>query len=51
MSRRRVCPACLAEDGIARMEWEVKACMACPRHRCMLLSKCPSCARHLCWRL
>jgi len=49
MSRRRVCPACLAEDGIARMEWEVKACMACPRHRCMLLSKCPSCARHLTW--
>lgn len=49
MLHRRVCPECLADDGVSRMEWEVKECVACPRHRCMLVTKCPSCERHLTW--
>jgi hypothetical protein len=49
ISGRRVCPGCLAEDGISRMEWEVKSNRACPRHRCLLVTRCPDCARWLAW--
>lgn len=50
LSVRRVCPACLADSGISCMAWEVKACVACPTHRCLLVSKCPGCDRDLTWK-
>lgn len=35
-----LCPACLAEYGVAFKMWDLKALKACPRHNTQMLSKC-----------
>lgn len=46
---RAVCPDCLRESGVSLIEWEVRACKACPRHKCWLVTKCPNCGHTLTW--
>ena len=40
----RFCPACLAADGIWRLEWRLPWTLSCPTHRVVLAHLCPSCA-------
>ncbi|NMG32544.1 hypothetical protein GO615_26995 [Aromatoleum evansii] len=44
-----VCPRCLAEDKHAyiRRSWMIGWLAACPRHRSVLTSRCPACAKDL----
>jgi len=47
--RPRICPACIREYGYHLPEWHLSAVIACCRHRCWLLDKCPRCHRALRW--
>lgn len=39
----RVCPRCLAEDGVRRLWWRLSLAAVCPIHHCLLLDVCPDC--------
>ena len=41
--RRRFCPLCLAENGILKIEWQVKEIEICDQHHVPLVSTCPIC--------
>lgn len=45
----RVCPSCIQEHGYCRMAWELSLCVACARHRCLLVDTCPVCSSALSW--
>lgn len=38
-----ICPPCLTEDGVWRIEWRHPWVTACRRHRVWLVSTCPTC--------
>ncbi len=46
---RRWCPDCLSEDGqthapvYERLLWSIQHVNICPRHRCSLVARCPTC--------
>lgn len=44
-----LCLACIDEYGYIRSFWDLKMVVACPRHRCWLLEKCPSCNNTITW--
>jgi hypothetical protein len=44
-SGSRFCPFCLKETGCWRMEWRLAWVFSCTVHNCLLLERCPSCAR------
>ncbi len=46
----RVCPDCLAEDGICRIGWDFSFVTACPRHEKLLIDQCPGCTKLLSWQ-
>ncbi|WP_215779850.1 TniQ family protein [Paludibacterium sp. B53371] len=46
---RRWCPLCLREHGYWRAEWLLTLQIGCPIHQCLLLDRCPSCARPVSW--
>jgi hypothetical protein len=39
----RLCPRCLCEDGAWRVRWQLCWSVACPRHRVLLVRRCPRC--------
>ncbi len=43
------CPACVEERGFVEALWDARFVLACPRHRCQLLSKCPTCDETISW--
>ena len=45
----RVCPACLAHDGIADSAWSLRLYIGCSEHRTKLAEFCPSCGKALLW--
>lgn len=46
----RVCPECLREAAILRLEWEPALMIACEQHRLILRDQCPDCGEYLSWR-
>ncbi|MCX2864304.1 TniQ family protein [Paucibacter sp. PLA-PC-4] len=42
---QQVCPVCLREQGIARLEWDLMAYPACHIHKVLLQDMCWSCGR------
>lgn len=49
--KRRVCPKCIAEKGIHRLEWDLKFIQVCPIHEIWLAQHCPNpgCDKPLDW--
>lgn len=45
----RVCPQCITEYGYCRMAWDLSLCVACIRHRRLLIEVCPVCGFALSW--
>lgn len=41
------CPHCLADERYGRLLWQMKLAIACPTHRCLLLSACWRCLAEL----
>ncbi len=48
--RKRICPACLSGDGIARQFWQLLPAVACVEHESLLMDECPACHRLLDFR-
>lgn len=46
----RVCPDCLQEQGICRIEWDFSFVTACPRHERLLIDCCPGCLSSISWQ-
>jgi hypothetical protein len=49
--RRKVCPACLDEQGITPWYWSIRLFTACPDHGLQLIDRCTACRarRQLPW--
>jgi TniQ len=45
----KLCPHCLSEDNYCRSMWDCEILLACPRHQCLLISKCPKCQKNIKW--
>jgi hypothetical protein len=45
----RACPDCVRENGYVEAFWELKHSVACPTHRRIALSNCPSCHKTMDW--
>lgn len=43
----QLCPACLQHDGVWQLAWRLPIVAVCARHRLLLLTTCPGCARPL----
>jgi hypothetical protein len=43
------CIDCVLEDGYIRAFWDLAAAVACPRHACLPVDKCPTCKEPLKW--
>lgn len=43
------CPYCVEENKFLDAFWDLKIAVACPIHRCTLLSQCPKCGNKLRW--
>ena len=46
----RVCPACLRERPVWWGIWDLGLVCVCPLHGCLLVNRCPACARKLGWQ-
>ncbi len=46
----RVCPQCLATEGIASILWDLTFFTACPKHERALVDKCPKCGKAISWK-
>lgn len=44
-SRQQICTRCIAEAGIARLEWDLTGYFACHVHACVLIDSCSACGR------
>ena len=49
LSRRRVCPRCLAASRHHRSCWDVSVVTVCPDHAVRLVDRCPRCSKRLAW--
>ena len=47
LAKPMFCPRCVSERGFMEALWDSALVVACPRHRCGLLSACPGCGTHL----
>ncbi len=47
--RPAVCPHCVAESGFIDAFFDLRLAVACPRHRSMLITECPTCREPLTW--
>lgn len=48
---RRVCPSCLAENGISDWMWTFRLVTVCLRHHCTLVDVCDRCGAFLMWEV
>lgn len=48
--RRKICPACFAQQRITPWYWSIRLFTACPDHGLQLLDRCPACDEPLSWR-
>ena len=49
LNHPRFCPQCVREKGFLEAHWDLALMVACPVHRCVLTSSCPSCGRRMRW--
>jgi len=49
LTRPALCPHCVAEFGFIDAFFDLRLAVACPRHRCMLVTECPTCREPLTW--
>lgn len=49
LARPSFCPNCAQEDGFLKAFWDLSFVVACPKHRCTLISECPECGEALKW--
>jgi hypothetical protein len=49
LSHPRFCPQCVREKGFLEAHWDLALMVACPIHRCLLVSSCPECGHRLRW--
>lgn len=45
----RICPRCVSEQGYIDWRWGLAVTAHCPKHKCLLVSECPSCHKKLNW--
>lgn len=45
----KFCPRCVEEKGFIEAHWDLTLMVACPIHRCLLISRCPKCEKSLRW--
>ena len=43
-STTRICPHCIAENGVELLEWKLPLVFACTKHQVLLADTCPRCA-------
>ena len=49
LTRPRFCPQCVRERDFLEAHWDLALMLACPVHRCSLVSFCSQCGRRLRW--
>jgi len=49
LAHPRFCPQCVREKGFLEAHWDLALMVACPVHRCLLVSYCLKCGRRLRW--
>jgi hypothetical protein len=49
IAHARACPYCLRERAVSWAIWDLALVTACPRHKCVLLDRCPLCKEKLSW--
>lgn len=47
--RSKICPDCLQEAAYVRLIWDFAPVTACPRHRRLLIDRCPDCQAQISW--
>ncbi|HWI83489.1 TniQ family protein [Ramlibacter sp.] len=50
LERCAICPKCMRLARALHASWELSAVVACPRHGCWLIDRCPRCKVTLSWR-
>lgn len=45
----RICPHCIAENGVIDAAWDLRIMLACPKHGVPMVDRCPACHRKLTW--
>ena len=45
----KICPACLREDGFARIAWLTRAAPACAKHGYSMIQHCSACGKLISW--
>lgn len=43
----QICPQCIKEKGYIDSFWDLSLAVACPKHKCLSVSKCPVCKENL----
>lgn len=49
LKRQRICPQCVVETGSIDAYWDMRVAIACPHHRVLATTSCPTCSRRLSW--
>lgn len=49
LAKPSFCLQCAQEDGFLKAFWDLSFVVACPKHCCALVSKCPECGEALRW--
>ena len=49
LHKPQVCPHCVKESGYIDAFFDLSLAVACPAHRCTLVSECPACGAPLSW--
>lgn len=46
----KTCPGCLRESNYIRKIWDLAAFTCCPKHKTLLIEKCPKCGLKISWK-
>lgn len=47
LSKPKICPHCIKENGYIESVWSIQFITICPKHKIKLINKCPSCKKQL----
>lgn len=45
----KICPQCIAENGVTDAAWDLRIMLVCPKHRIAMVDRCPACHGRLTW--
>lgn len=45
----KICPHCVAENGVIDAAWDLRIMLACPKHGVAMVDRCPACQHKLTW--